>query len=74
VVWVASTFPEVYHHGALLYSILQVFLPNILWLLADSQAKRTTLKKVREPFYLRAIGRLKDERDLHLVVKRGRVC
>ena len=57
VVWIASAFPEVDYHGALLNSIFLVLLPGILWLLADSQAKRTTSKKVREPFYLRAIGR-----------------
>jgi hypothetical protein len=69
VVWVASAFSEVDCHRALLDSILVVFLPYILWLLADSHAKCTTSKKVKKPFHLRAIGCLKDKGALHLVAR-----
>jgi hypothetical protein len=50
VVWVASAFPQVDCHEALLNSILSIFLSDILWFLANFEAKRTTLKKVRESF------------------------
>lgn len=73
VVWIASAFPKVDHHGALLNSVFLVLLLGILRLLANSQAKRTTPQKVSESLYLRAIGRFKDERPFHLVVKRRRV-
>jgi hypothetical protein len=66
-------FPEVDHHGAFLNSILLVLLLDILRLLANSHVKRTTLKKIREPFYIRAIGRINDKCTLHLLVKRRRV-
>jgi hypothetical protein len=52
VVCLASTSPQVDYHGSLLNSIFTLFLLDILWLLANSQAKRTTLKKVRESFHL----------------------
>jgi hypothetical protein len=69
VVWVASTFPQVDCHGALIESIFSVFFLDILQLLVNSQAKRKTLKKVRESFYLRAIGCFKDKGSLHLLVR-----
>jgi hypothetical protein len=69
VVWVASAFSQVDCHRALLDPILVVFLPHILWLLADSHAKRITPKKVRKSFHLRAIGCLKDKGALHLVAR-----
>jgi hypothetical protein len=69
VVWVASVFSQVECHRALLDSIFTVFLPDILWLLADSQAKRTTPTKVRKSFHLRAIVCLKDKGALHLVAR-----
>jgi hypothetical protein len=59
VVWVASVFSQVDCHRALLDSIFTVFFLDILWLLADSHAKRATPKKVRKSFHLRAIGCLK---------------
>jgi hypothetical protein len=52
VIWVASTFSHVDYHGALLDSILAVFCPDILRLLVDPHAKRTTSKKVRISFHL----------------------
>jgi hypothetical protein len=69
VIWVASAFSQVEHHKALLNPVLVVFLPDILRLLADPHAKRTTLKKVRKSFHLRAIGCLKDNGALHLVAR-----
>jgi hypothetical protein len=69
VIWVASTFSHVDYHGALLDSILAVFCPDILRLLVDPHAKRTTSKKVRISFHLWAIGCLKDKGALHLVAR-----
>jgi hypothetical protein len=69
VIWVASAFSRVDCHRAFLNPVLTVFLPDILWLLADPHAKRTTPKKVRESFHLRAIGCLKDKGSFHLVVR-----
>jgi hypothetical protein len=50
VIWVASAFSQVDFHRALLNPVLVVFLPDILWLLADPYAKRTTPKKMRKSF------------------------
>jgi hypothetical protein len=69
VIWVASAFSQVDCHREFLNPVLVVFLPDILWLLADPHAKRTTLKKVMESFQLRAIGCLKDKGALHLVAR-----
>jgi hypothetical protein len=69
VIWVASTFSQVDCHRALLNPILAVFLPDILRLLMYPHAKRTTPKKVRESFHLRAIGCLKDKCAFHLVAR-----
>jgi hypothetical protein len=69
VVCLASTSPQVDYHGSLLNSIFTLFLSDILWLLANSQAKRTTPKKVRESFHLRAIGCFKDKGALHLIAR-----
>jgi hypothetical protein len=52
VIWVALAFYQVDCHRALLDSILAVFLLDILWLLEDPHAKRTTPKKVRKSFHL----------------------
>ena len=48
VIWVASAFSQVDFHRALLNPVLVVFLPDILWLLVDPHAKRTTPKKGEE--------------------------
>ena len=66
---VASAFSQVDCHRAFLNSVLAVFFPYILRLLADPHAKRTTPKKVRESFHLRAIGCLKDKGAFHLVAR-----
>jgi hypothetical protein len=52
VIGVASAFSQVDCHRAFFNTVLAVFLPDILWLLADPHAKRTTSKKVRESFHL----------------------
>jgi hypothetical protein len=39
VVWVVSAFSQVDCHRALLHSILEIFLPDIFWLLADPHVK-----------------------------------
>jgi hypothetical protein len=52
VVRVASAFSQVDCHRALLSSILVVFLPDVLRLLADPHAKRTTPQEMRESFHL----------------------
>jgi hypothetical protein len=52
VIWVASAFSQVNYHRAFIDSILVAFLPDILWLLANPRAKRTTPKKVRKSFHL----------------------
>jgi hypothetical protein len=69
LIWVASAFSQVDCHRAFLNPVLAVFLPDILRLLADPHAKRTTPKKVRESFHLRAIGCLKDKGAFHLVAR-----
>ena len=69
VVRVVSAFSQVDCHRALLNPILVVFLPDILRLLMYPHAKRTTPKKVRESFHLRAIGCLKDKGAFHLVAR-----
>jgi hypothetical protein len=69
VIGVASAFSQVDHHTAFLNPVLAVFLPDILRFLADPHAKRTTPKKVKESFYLRAIGCLKDKGAFHLVTR-----
>jgi hypothetical protein len=46
-----------------------IFLLDILWLLANSQAKCTTPQKIRESFHLRAIGYPKGKGALHLVAR-----
>jgi hypothetical protein len=68
VIWVASTFSKVNCHRAFLNPVLAVFHLDILRLLADPHAKRTT-PKVRESFHLRAIGCLKDKGAFHLVAR-----
>jgi hypothetical protein len=44
-------------------------LGDILQLLVDPHAKRTTPKKAKESFHLRAIGCLKDKGAFHLVAR-----
>ena len=69
VIRVALALSQVDCHRAFLNPVLVVFFPDILRLLADPHAKRTTPKKVKESFYLRAIGCLKDKGALHLVAR-----
>jgi hypothetical protein len=69
VIWVVLAFSQVDCHRAFLNPVLVVFFPDILQLLADPHAKRTTLTKVRESFHLRAIGCLKDKGAFHLVAR-----
>jgi hypothetical protein len=52
MVQVVSTFSQVDCHRAFLHSILEILLPDIFWLLADSHAKRTTLQQMWEPLHL----------------------
>jgi hypothetical protein len=52
VVRVVLAFAQVDYHIALLSSILVIFFPDILWLLADPHAKHATPQKMRESFHL----------------------
>jgi hypothetical protein len=52
MVRIVSAFSQVDCHRALLHSILEVLLLDIFWLLADSQAKRTTSQQMWEPLHL----------------------
>jgi hypothetical protein len=67
VVRIVSAFSKVDCHRALLSSILVVFFPDVLRLLADPHAKRATPQKVRESFHLRAVGFPNDQGAFHLV-------
>jgi hypothetical protein len=69
VIWVASALSQVDSHRAFLNPVLMVFLSDIIQLLTDPHAKRTTPKKVREFFHLRAIGCPKDKCAFHLVAR-----
>ena len=69
VIWVVSAFSQVDCHRAFFNPVLAVFLLDILRLLADPHAKRTTLKKVRESFHLRAVGCSNDKGAFHLVAR-----
>jgi hypothetical protein len=67
VVWVTLAFSQVDCHRALLNSILAVFFPYILRLLADPHAKYATPQEMRESFLLWAVGCPNDQRAFHLV-------
>jgi hypothetical protein len=67
MVRVVLAFSQLDCHGALLSSILVVFFPDVLWLLADPYAKRATPQKMRESFHLWAVGCPNDQGAFHLV-------
>jgi hypothetical protein len=52
MVRVVSAFSQVNCHRALLHPILEIFLLDIFWLLADPHAKRTTSQQIWEPLHL----------------------
>jgi hypothetical protein len=52
MVRIVSAFSQVDCHRAFFHIILEILLPDIFWLLADSHAKRTTSQQVSEPFHL----------------------
>jgi hypothetical protein len=52
MVRIVLAFSQVDCHRALLHSVLEIFLPDIFWLLADPHAKRTTSQQMWEPLHL----------------------
>jgi hypothetical protein len=69
VIWVVSAFSQLDCHRAFLNPVLAVFFPDVLRLLMDPHAKRTTPQKVRESFHLREVGRPNDKGAFHLVAR-----
>jgi hypothetical protein len=66
MVWIVSAFSQVDCHRAFLHSALEILLPDVFRLLAESHAKGTTSQKMWEPFHLRAVGCPNGQRVFHL--------